>query len=212
VGANQFVQLKVKGFRIAILSILDWDKLLTTGLISLIRRLRQLQVFMILALQVVTVFLAGTAMTMALAHALEFPGKMRLDQRSYMTVQMIYYPGFTLGGISQPLAAIGALVLTLLMRDCGVAFWWVLSAFVALLTMHATFWFVTQPVNRYWLKNQQLGTAGAKFFALDRANPSSTDTFDSNWRRFRDRWEYSHIARAVCSAIALVALAIAIAI
>jgi hypothetical protein len=89
---------------------------------------------MFLALQVVTVFLAGTSMTMALAHALEFSGKkMRLDEQTYMAVQRIYYPGFTLGGIAEPLAVIATLVLMLLMRDHGVAFWWALSAFVALL-------------------------------------------------------------------------------
>jgi len=71
---------------------------------------------MFLAFQVATVFLAGTAMTMALAHALEFPGKMRLDEQTYMAVQRIYYPGFTVGGIAEPLAVVTTLVLTLLMR------------------------------------------------------------------------------------------------
>ena len=166
---------------------------------------------MFLAFQVATVFLAGTAMTMALAHALEFPGKMRLDEQTYMAVQRIYYPGFTVGGIAEPLAVVATLVLTLLMRDHGVAFWCALSAFVALLAMHAIFWLITQPVNRHCLKNQRLGAAGTRFFGLDRPNLPA-DTFDSNWQRFRDRWEYSHIARAVLSAIALIALAVAIAI
>jgi hypothetical protein len=149
---------------------------------------------------------------MALRHALEFPGKMHLDEPTYMAVQMIYYPGFTLGGIAEPFAVIATLVLMFLMRNHGAAFWWALSAFVALLAMHAIFWLITQPVNRHWLKNQQLGTAGTKFFALDRANLSTADRFDSNWQRFRDRWEYSHIVRAGFSAIALIALAVAIAI
>ena len=151
-------------------------------------------------------------MTMALAHALEFPGKMRLDKQSYMTVQGIYYPGFTLGGIAEPLAAIATLILLLLMRDHGVAFWCALSALVALLAMHAIFWLITQPVNRHWLKDQRLGDAGTRFFALDRANLPAPDSFDSNWQHFRNRWEYSHIARAVLSAIALIALAGAISL
>lgn len=148
---------------------------------------------MFLALQVVTVFLAGTAMTIALAHALEFPGKMRLDEQTHMAVQLIYYPGVTLGGIAELLAAVATLVLMLLMRDHGAAFCCALSAFLALLAMHAIFWFMTQPVNRHWLKNHRLGTAGTKFFALDRMNLSAADTFDSNWHRFRDRWEYSRL-------------------
>jgi hypothetical protein len=52
---------------------------------------------MFLTLQVVTVFLVAVAMSLALAHALELPGKMRLDKETYMAVQTIYYPGFTFG-------------------------------------------------------------------------------------------------------------------
>jgi hypothetical protein len=46
-------------------------------------------------LQVVTVFLVAVAMSLALAHALELPGKMRLEKATYIAVQIIYYPGFT---------------------------------------------------------------------------------------------------------------------
>jgi hypothetical protein len=51
-----------------------------------------------LALQVVTVLLIATTMSLALAHVLELPGKLRLDQQTYLAVQTIYYPGFTIGG------------------------------------------------------------------------------------------------------------------
>ena len=37
---------------------------------------------MVLALQVVTVFLVGVTMRTALVHALEFPGKLRLDEHN----------------------------------------------------------------------------------------------------------------------------------
>jgi len=37
-------------------------------------------------------------MALALAHALELPGKMRLSKEAYLAVQPIYYPGFTIGG------------------------------------------------------------------------------------------------------------------
>jgi hypothetical protein len=49
---------------------------------------------MLVALTVVTVFLVAVAMSLALAHALELPGKMRLDRKTYHAVQSIYYPGF----------------------------------------------------------------------------------------------------------------------
>lgn len=32
-------------------------------------------------------------MAPALAHAMEYPGKMRLSRDAYLTVQPIYYPG-----------------------------------------------------------------------------------------------------------------------
>jgi hypothetical protein len=167
----------------------------------------------VLILEVITIFLVAIAMSTAVAHALEFPGKLRLDHKSYVTVQTIYYPGFTVAGVGEPLAAVAALILLLIFPDRGTAFWWVLSAFIALLLMHAVFWFVTQPTNRYWLRSQKLGRVGAKFFAVDRTGQSGTGIADNNmeWQHFRDRWEYSHIVRAILSVIALIALTIAIA-
>lgn len=167
---------------------------------------------MLLALQVVAVFLVGIAMSMALAHALEYPGKLRLDERTYMAVQTIYYPGFTIGGIGEPLAVIVTLILVFLTRSDSMAFWWVLSAFIAVAAMHAIFWTVTQPTNRYWLKDQQLDAAGARFFAVDReSRRNAANANNLDWIRLRNRWEYSHIARAVLSTFALLALVISIA-
>jgi hypothetical protein len=62
-------------------------------------------------LQVLSVLIASLALALAVAHALERPGKMRLERESYLTVQRIYYPGFTFGGISEPVAAILTVVL-----------------------------------------------------------------------------------------------------
>ncbi len=155
---------------------------------------------MLLILQVVTVFLVAVSMSMALAHALEFPGKLRLDEQAYRSVQTIYYPGFTFGGIGEVLAVVATLILMLSMRHDGVSFWWAFSAFVAIVAMQAVFWFITQPTNRHWLKNQPLSEAGTRFFALDRAdNPSSKEAIYPDWKRLRDRWEYSHIVRAFLS-------------
>jgi hypothetical protein len=73
------------------------------------------------------------------------------------------------------------------------------------------FWMVTQPTNRYWLKNQRLGKAGARFFTIDQMNRSGSASKENpDWKRLRNRWEYSHIARAILSAFALVALVVAI--
>jgi hypothetical protein len=168
---------------------------------------------MLLVLEVVTVFLVAVSMGMALAHALEFPGKLRLDEQAYRSVQTIYYPGFTIGGIGEGLAVVATLILMLLMRHEGVSFWLAFSAFVAILAMQGVFWFVTQPTNRCWLKNQSMSKAGTRFFAIDRTNrANSTEAIYPDWKNLRDRWEYSHLVRAVLASIALVTLVVAVAI
>jgi hypothetical protein len=163
-----------------------------------------------LFLEVISVFLVGVAMSMALAHALEYPGKLRLDEQTYLAVQTIYYPGFTIGGVGEILAVIATLVLTIAMRNNSAAFWWALVAFIAVLAMHLVFWLITQPVNRYWLKYQQLTKTGALFFGVHQ-DEQSADRLPS-WTYLRKRWEYSHIVRAAFSAIALITLVIAVAI
>lgn len=167
---------------------------------------------MLLAFEVFTLFMTAIAMGLALAHALEYPGKLRLDERTYAAVQAIYYPGFTIGGISEPVAAISVLVLSIIKRHRSAPFPWLLAAFIALVAMQAVFWSVTQPVNRHWLKDQKLSEAGVKFFDTGHINaldPSGAGVTD--WRSFRNRWEYSHIVRAVLSAIAVIAITVVIA-
>jgi hypothetical protein len=55
------------------------------------------------ALEILTVLVVAVAMALALAHALELPGKLRLTKAQYLAVQPIYYPGFTIGGVAEPL-------------------------------------------------------------------------------------------------------------
>jgi hypothetical protein len=55
---------------------------------------------LLLTVQVVAVFLASIAMSLAVAHALELPGKLRLSKENYVATQTIYCPGFTIGGVS----------------------------------------------------------------------------------------------------------------
>jgi hypothetical protein len=163
---------------------------------------------MILTVQLIAVLLVALAMSLALAHALELPGKKRLDERTYIAVQTIYYPGFTLGGVGEPLALIATLVLMLATPRTASAFWWTVIAFVGVVVMHAIFWLVTQPVNRYWLKNQRLGNLGQRFFSPTQG--VAPDPENQNWVRLRDRWEYSHLVRAICSVVAFVAVIIAV--
>ncbi|MEF0939734.1 hypothetical protein [Rhizobium sp. BR 362] len=104
-------------------------------------------------LQILTILVVAVAMALALAHLLELPGKMRLSKEDYLTVQRIYYPGFAIGGVTEPLGALLLLLLLFLTPLNTVAFWLFAAAFAAMVVMHAIFWLLTQPVNNFWLKD-----------------------------------------------------------
>ena len=153
-------------------------------------------------LQAASLILVVLAMVPAVAHALELPGKMRLAKDAYFAVQPIYYPGFTIAGISEPIAIVATAGLLVLTPRASTAFWLTLVALLGLIGMHAVYWLFTHPVNSFWLRGEKLSGAGAGFFSLG----SSSDAAD--WRRLRDRWEYSHVARAALGFVSLVALVI----
>jgi hypothetical protein len=164
---------------------------------------------MLPAIQVVTTVIVALAMVPAVAHALELPGKKRLSRDAYLTVQPIYYPGFTfVGGFAELVGMLCTLGLLFLTPPDTPAFWLTLWASIALIVMHAVFWVFTQPVNRFWLREHELGAAGAAFFRVDRSNSSP----ERDWEQARDQWEYSHVVRAVLvtAAVALLASAIAV--
>jgi hypothetical protein len=151
-------------------------------------------------LQVVCAVLAAVALAPALAHVLELPGKLRLARESYLTVQTIYYPGFTIaGGIGEAGGLLSTLVLLLLTPSTSDAFWLTLLAFACLIGMQAVYWIVIQPVNKRWLEQQKLQGIGAAFFSLG-------GTTTGSWSALRDRWEYAHAARAALALLALLAL------
>ncbi len=158
-------------------------------------------------LEVVTLLLVVLAATPGIAHVLELPGKRRLPQETYVAVQSIYYPGFTIAGIAEPVAIIATLALLLVIPRGGTVFWLTLLALLGLAAMHAAYWIFTHPVNKFWLQGQPLGSAGAGFFGLGRPRP---DTQPPEWSALRDRWEYSHVLRAVLASLSLVALVIAV--
>jgi hypothetical protein len=165
---------------------------------------------MFAALQVLTVVMVAIAMALALAHALELPGKLRLSQENYVTVQAIYYPGFTFGGVAEPLGLILLLVLLFLTPGGTPAFWTTGGAFVALLAMHAAYWLLTHPTNNFWLEDLTLNKAAAGFFTFDPLRRSKTSV-RADWSLFRDRWEFSHVVRAGLGLLSLILLVIAVA-
>jgi hypothetical protein len=158
------------------------------------------------ALQVAAVMLAAVTMALSLAHALELPGKLRLDKEQYLTVQPIYYPGFTIGGFAEVLviAAIAALLYFAPMGS--LEFWLLGGALVAMGAVQGIFWIMTQPVNRYWLRTTELGRSAGRFFE------TGEDAAPRDWREARDVWERSHVLRAIASTIGLLLLTTSVAL
>lgn len=164
---------------------------------------------MVPLLQILSLLAVSIAMALALAHALEFPGKLRLSRRDYETVQEIYYPGFTYGGAGEGIGLLLLLVLLLLGPWTGTPFWLTLAAWLALLAMHGVYWLLIHPLNSFWLKDFKLEGLGARFFGFDLRTRNDSRR-QPDWTELRDRWEYAHIARAVLGLLALLLLAAAL--
>ena len=150
-------------------------------------------------------------MALALAHALELPGKMRLSKDAYYAMQSIYYPGFTIGGFAEPAGLILSIIL-LFLTPLGTAdFWLILAALLGLIGMQAVYWLFTHPVNNFWLQGQKISGLGSGFFSFgaDRSRPQN-ETHSAEWTDLRNQWEYSHVARAGLALASLTALVIAV--
>jgi hypothetical protein len=136
---------------------------------------------------------------------------MRLAKDDYVKVQPIYYPGFTIAGIAEPIAILAFLLLAFVTPN-GAVFWLTLAAFLALCVSHLLYWVLTHPVNNFWLADFRLEGSGARFFRFDpfRRQKQSVRSLSADWTTLRDRWEYSHIARAGLTMLCLILLATAI--
>jgi Domain of unknown function (DUF1772) len=156
-------------------------------------------------LQILTLLLVAIVMGLSLAHALEWPGKLRLNRDTYFAVQRIYYPGFTYGGATEPASILTVVALLMSEPANSSRFWLTTVACVALVAMQAIFWLATQPVNRFWLAGEVLDPASVRFFGTKEMHGTPAP----EWTALRDRWEYSHIARALLALIAYVLLLIA---
>jgi hypothetical protein len=162
-------------------------------------------------LQVLTLVFVAVALSTALAHALEMPGKMRLTREAYLAVQPIYYPGFTIGG---GIGEVGALILTLvvllLTPSKAPVFWLTLTALLCLVGMEAVYWIRIHPVNKHWLQGQNMSATGSRFFSIASDESSLRGDGLADWTALRDRWEYSHVIRAGLAAISFLMLLTAV--
>jgi hypothetical protein len=162
-------------------------------------------------MQLLTVILVSFAMVPALAHALEFPGKMRLNRDAYLAVQSIYYPGFTIAGIAEPAGLLASIVLLAFTPRGTAAFWLTCAAMLGMIGMQIVFWMYTQPVNKLWLQGTQMNNIATGFFALRSGGRASTQDDGADWRKLRDRWESSHIAPAALVLLSFLSLLLAMA-
>ncbi len=161
-------------------------------------------------LQVVTAMAVSVAMALSLAHALEFPGKRRLTKDIYYSVQPIYYPGFTIGGAVGEYGGLLLLIILLFLMPKGsTSFWLTLVAVLGVIGMQTVYWIFTHPVNKVWLKEQQLDRMGSGFFSLGK---KGSQLGRMEWTELRDRWECSHVVRAVFSMVSFIALVTAISL
>ena len=160
----------------------------------------------LLILKVVAVLAVAVVFALSLAHALEYPGKMRLAKEPYLAVQTIYYPGFTIGGATEPLSSLLVLALLLVSPWDQVGSLLLIVALGGLIVVQGVFWAMTQPVNRVWVKLMPMGAAGKRLF-----RPDEADAAEPEWTGLRDRWERSHIIRCIAASLALLALVVAVA-
>ena len=73
-----------------------------------------------------------------------------------------------------------------------------LIALFGLAAMHAIFWTITQPINKFWPPK------GRSFHR--------TETGEVDWLRLRNKWEHSHIARAGLTFLSFFALVLAMVV
>src|SRR4051812_30673086 len=165
---------------------------------------------MFAVLQLVTIMLIALAAALSVAHALEFPGKLRLDEHTYRAVQPIYYPGFTVAGaLAEPGGIIATALLLWFSPRNTAGFRFVLVAFAGMIVMHAIYWIVTHPVNNFWLDRHRATDAASRaFFGFG----SKREGWNPDWAELRDRWKYSHVARAVITSIGLLMLLLSLAL
>src|SRR5262245_35836403 len=161
---------------------------------------------MYVALQVLTVMLAAVTMALSLAHALEFPGKLRLGKEQYLAVQPISFPGFTAVGMAEPAVIVATFILLFMTPAGTAAYWLVAGALLAMIVVQIIFWTMTQPANRFWLEGTELSRPATRFFQTRQASTPR------DWMAARDQWERSHIFRALAATLGLFLLTLAIAL
>jgi hypothetical protein len=142
----------------------------------------------------ITIALTALLMGATFCHVLESPAKMRYPGELYLTLHRTLYSAFGPPNIG-PFIEIGAittaLALVFLTRKRRPAFWLTLACAASLVAGLAVYFAFVEPAN-----------VAMRAMSLD-APPA-------DWTRWRDQWEYGHMARFVFHLLGFSALALSI--
>jgi hypothetical protein len=159
----------------------------------------------LLALPAMSLILMASALVLAsvtivspLAGALEAPGDVRLERESYVAVRGVYYPGFTIAGVAEPLAVVVLALLLVSMSGGTLPFWLVALALAAEALAHLMYWVMIAPMNGAWLDDPRRTRAANVWTARTAASGEEI--------ALRDRWEVAHVCRALAATLAFVVL------
>jgi hypothetical protein len=113
------------------------------------------------------------------------------------------------GGIDDFGGTISTMIFLFLSPLGSTDFWLTPVALRGLSGMQAVYWLFTHPVNKFWAEDENLDRFSSAFFSFG-ANGSrrQNETRPPDWTELRERWEYSHAARARIALVTLTTLVI----
>ena len=142
----------------------------------------------------ITITLTALLMGATFCHVLESPAKMRYPAELYLTLHRTLYVAFgppNIGAFVEIGAIFAALALVFLTRKRRPAFWLTLAGVAFLVAGLVVYFVFVEPAN-----------VAMKAMPLN-APPAS-------WTRWRDQWEYGHIAHFIFHLLGFSALALSI--
>ena len=142
----------------------------------------------------ITITLTALLMGATFCHMLESPAKMRYPAELYLTLHRTLYMAFgppNIGAFIEIGAILAALALVFPTRKRRPALWLTLAGAAFLVAALAVYFAFVEPAN-----------VEMKAMSLN-APPAG-------WTRWRDRWEYGHIARFIFHLLGFSALALSI--
>jgi len=142
----------------------------------------------------ITINLTALLMGATFCHALETPARMRYPAELYLTLHRTLYVAFgppNIGAFIEIGAILAAAALVFLTRKRRPAYWLTLAGAAFLVAGLAVYFAVVEPAN-----------------VAMKAMPLTAPP--AEWTRWRDQWEYGHIARFVFHLLGFSALALSI--